>query len=322
MLNGHTPGIESRSAFLARMLREACELDLLALKPGNVGFHADGHGMTTDDFAASAEAIAAPLSDKGRSVGGRILAAVEATRAAVSCNTNLGIVLLCAPLMQAALDAVPGETLATSLARVLTALDVDDARYAYAAIRLAAPGGLGSSPRHDVRDLPEVTLLAAMREAGERDSIARQYACGFADIFGFGVPLLRRECARGRDETWAVTALYLEYLARLPDSHIVRKHGARIAARTGSRAAALAGMLASCDDPRRMENALLDWDRQLKADGVNPGTSADLAVATVLAARIDDWMTNDFTALQPASGLHGSPMWGKEEFQAPSMPTN
>ncbi len=247
---------------------------------------------------------------------------MEATRAVVPCNTNLGIVLLCAPLAQAALDARPGDTLAAALNRVLAGLDVEDARRAYAAIRLANPGGLGSSPRHDVHEPPGVTLLDAMREASDRDSIARQYASGFADIFEYGLPVLRRQRARGRAEAWAVTALYLDYLARLPDSHILRKYGSGVAGRTSAQAAALAGRLASCDDPRLLENDLLDWDRQLKAAGVNPGTSADLTVATLLAARIEDWMGNEFTAARPASGVRGNAMWGKEEIRTPSMPTN
>ncbi len=322
MLSRRAPAAGSRSAFLAQALRQACELDLLALKPGNVGFHGDGHGMSTDDFTASADAIAAPLAAAALTVGRRILAAVEATRAVVPCNTNLGIVLLCAPLAQAALDARPGDTLAAALERVLAGLDVEDARRAYAAIRLANPGGLGSSPRHDVREPPGVTLLDAMREASDRDSIARQYASGFADIFECGLPVLRRQRARGRAEAWAVTALYVDYLARLPDSHILRKHGAGVAGRTSAQAAALAGRLASCDDPRLMEKDLLDWDRQLKAAGVNPGTSADLTVATLLAARIEDWMGNEFTAARPASGVRGNAMWGKEEIRTPSMPTN
>ena len=58
--------------------------------------------MTVADFLASADAAAPPLAAPGAAVGARILAAVAATRAAVGQNTNLGIVLLCAPLAAAA----------------------------------------------------------------------------------------------------------------------------------------------------------------------------------------------------------------------------
>src|SRR5258708_12120653 len=81
-----------RGAFVA-----ACETELRALKPGNVHVHAGGHGMTVDDFRASAVAAAEPLSRPGLSVGARIEAAITATRATVACNTNLGTVPLAAP---------------------------------------------------------------------------------------------------------------------------------------------------------------------------------------------------------------------------------
>ncbi len=82
--------------------REACAAELAALKPGNVHRHAAGHGMTMDDFVRSADAAARPLCRTGATLGERILDAVAATRAAVGQNTNLGIVLLCAPLAMAA----------------------------------------------------------------------------------------------------------------------------------------------------------------------------------------------------------------------------
>jgi len=50
----------------------------------------------------SAQVAAGPLSVAGARVGRRIFGAVEATRAAVGRNTNLGIILLCAPLAAAA----------------------------------------------------------------------------------------------------------------------------------------------------------------------------------------------------------------------------
>ncbi len=56
---------------------------------------------------------------------------------------------------------------------------VEDAREVYAAIRLAAPGGLGRAVEQDVADEPTVTLLEVMRLAADRDDIAREYATGF-----------------------------------------------------------------------------------------------------------------------------------------------
>src|SRR5262245_59162273 len=152
----------------------ACMAELAALKPGNVHVYAAGHRMTVADFEASARASAPALAAPDLGVGQRILAALRRTRAAVSSNTNLGILLLCAPLAQAALETPVGE-LRRSLHKVLAALSVDDAAAAFEAISLANPGGLGEAAEHDVRTPPVVTLLEAMRIAADRDRIAAQY---------------------------------------------------------------------------------------------------------------------------------------------------
>ena len=87
---------------IAEAFIAACRDEIEAPKPGNVHVFADGHGMTVPDFLRSAEAAAPALSNPSLPVGARILAAVEATFAAVGMNTNLGIILLCAPLAAAA----------------------------------------------------------------------------------------------------------------------------------------------------------------------------------------------------------------------------
>ncbi len=112
---------------IAQAFIGACEDELRAPKPGNVHLFAGGHGMEAQDFIDSARAAAAPLSAADSSVGARILGAIEATWARVGKNTNLGIVLLCAPLAQAALRN-GGGGLRERLQRVLLACT--DAGYA------------------------------------------------------------------------------------------------------------------------------------------------------------------------------------------------
>ena len=270
------PAAALRQAYLA-----ACLAELDALKPGNVHIHAAGHGMSVEDFRVSARVSAPPLAARGSPVGRRILEAVAATRAAVGCNTNLGIVLLAAPLLAAAESAGPGG-LRASLARVLASLTVADAVAAYEAIRLAAPAGLGRAADQDAAAAPTIDLRRAMAMAAERDSIARQYATDYADIFAIGVARLRAEEAAGTAPEWAASHVYLDFLATLPDSHLRRKHGDGAAEAVRAEAAALAAALAhAAGDGRRA--ALLDFDRSLKQRGFNPGSSADLSVASLLA---------------------------------------
>jgi triphosphoribosyl-dephospho-CoA synthase len=262
----------ARAAFL-----RACALDVETRKPGNVSIASDGHRMHAAQFIASADAAVHGLFEHGARVGQRILDAVRATSNAVGCNTNLGIVLLCAPLC-AALERIDDMTRWRDATQdVLDRLDVEDARLAYEAIALANPGGLGDAPEQSVHATPTVTLLDAMRLAADRDSIARQYASGMADIFDTA-------CAIDvSNEHAAMLDTFLMFLAGTPDSHIVRKHGAPMAQSVTREAAAQRAHWLAAGS--RSQCAALDaWDVSLKARGINPGTSADLSVATLFAA--------------------------------------
>lgn len=273
---------------VAAAIRDACITDIRAFKPGNVSLASRGHGMHADDFISSAHAMSAVIAAPAAGVGRRILRAIEATRAVVQVNTNLGIVLLCAPLAQAATARLDEPSLRLRLRAVLGELDVDDAGLAYGAIRMAEPGGLGRSDRHDVTQGPLVTLREAMDEARERDRIAYQYVTDYRDIFETGLPALRHGLARWRSREWAAVHAYLIFLARFADSHIARKHGDEVAASVSLQARDLSQALGQVGDPAREMPALEAFDRQLKARSINPGTSADLTVATLVAMDLED----------------------------------
>jgi triphosphoribosyl-dephospho-CoA synthase len=267
------------AAAIAAAFTAACRDELDAPKPGNVHVFAAGHRMTAEEFIRSADAAAGPLSLPGARVGARILGAVEATRAAVGTNTNLGIILLCAPLAAAA-EAEPPD-LRGRLAHVLDDLDVNDAKLAFQAIARAAPAGLGRAERHDVFEPAVATLKAAMSEASPRDRIALQYVSTFADVFERGEPALAAAQAGGADPAWATLAVYLEFLSLFPDSHIVRKYGMNAAQEVCRFAHDFQTRLQSGEAPAALLRDLLRWDARLKAQAINPGTSADLTVATL-----------------------------------------
>jgi len=268
---------------IAAAFRAACLDELEAPKPGNVHVFASGHRMTAGEFVRSAEVAAGPLAFPGAQVGKRIRDAVEATLALVGTNTNLGIILLCAPLAAAA--ERPGE-LRSALAQVLASLNVRDAELAFRAIARAAPAGLGRVERHDVAEAATVTLKAAMAEASGRDRIARQYVSDFEDVFERGEPTLQAALERSHERQWATLAVYLEFLSAFPDSHIVRKHGTATAEYICRTAARYHERLRSAESPAVLLSDLLTWDTLLKERGINPGTSADLTVATLFAHRL------------------------------------
>jgi triphosphoribosyl-dephospho-CoA synthase len=276
--------VTARAEQIAAAFRAACRDELDAPKPGNVHVFADGHRMTADQFLRSAEAAAAPLCAPGTRIGARILGAVEATAAAVGTNTNLGIILLCAPIAAAA-ECKPPD-LRAEVTRVLADLDIADAQLAFRAIAAAAPAGLGRVDRHDVHEPPRVSLQIAMAEAADRDRIAYQYATDFADVFTIGMDALH--ATRAHEPIWATVAVYLAYLAAFPDTHIVRKYGRAVADEVRRAAEAFHLRLQAVEDPAHLLPDLLAWDRALKEKAINPGTSADLTVATLFVRRLRD----------------------------------
>jgi triphosphoribosyl-dephospho-CoA synthase len=266
---------------------EACEAELQAFKPGNVSVHSEGHGMTVEDFRLSARASAPPLCDPALSLGEKIFHAIAETRNAVGCNTNLGIVLLSAPMTEACLNAAKGTALRENLRHVLDRTTREDAHWAYQAIRLALPGGLGVSEEEDVHTNPAVTLLEAMRIAERRDRIAWQYTNYYTNVFDLAIPRYHRWLSLYGDEQWATLAVFTGLLSAFPDSHLERKFGVRYTGMVADRIMRVEQAMAVSGWPVQAMRVLREVDAEFKSAGINPGTTADLTVACLLAVRLD-----------------------------------
>jgi triphosphoribosyl-dephospho-CoA synthase len=264
---------------LANAFKTACIAELEALKPGNVHIFADGHGMTVQDFIASADAVSEVIALPNLTLGERILQSVQATQKAVHMNTNLGMILLCAPLIQAKF-VIQGTGLQANAHAVLGSTTVEDANACFAAIRLANPAGLGAANVHDVQNHADCTLLQAMQAAANRDMIAQQYANNFIHVFD-GLAYYQKALAKWQRPAWAATALYLHFLSNFLDSHIVRKHNETIAKLVQNQAVEHAIELSKAFNPKNYLTELLNFDAALKKQGLNPGTSADLTVASL-----------------------------------------
>ncbi|HUK32922.1 MAG TPA: triphosphoribosyl-dephospho-CoA synthase [Vicinamibacterales bacterium] len=273
---------------ISAMVQLACLLEVSAPKPGNVCPGRHFSDARYEDFLASAAAIGAPLAGAGaRPLGATIRLAIEATASWTASNTNLGLVLMLAPLARAAaLESTSHEPrarsrLRDSLRRVLAATTVADARDVYAAIRRASPGGLGQIDEQDVSGEPTVTLVEAMRLAADRDSIAREYATAYETTFLAGAPALER--ARADDLEWddAIVETFLTLLAAREDTHIARREGTSLArdVTCGAHDVLAAGGVRTAAGRR----ALGDFDRRLRDERhrANPGTTADLTAASV-----------------------------------------
>jgi triphosphoribosyl-dephospho-CoA synthase len=278
---------------IAAAVQLACLLETSAPKPGNVSPGVAFRDTRYEDFLASAAAIAPAFLDAGeQSVGETILRAIEATRRWTSANTNLGIVLLLAPLARAAHLSQP-ESLRDRLRTVLASTTIADADAAYRAIRVAHPGGLGDVSSQDIATAPTVTLTAAMTLAAARDDVAREYATGFARTFTVAVPALEQARANGLEWSQAIIECYLALLADSPDTLIIRKLGPDAAEKVRARAREVCAAGAIRSDAGRRAIAAFDLELRNSANSMNPGTSADITAAAV------------FVVLLMSRGRHG-----------------
>jgi triphosphoribosyl-dephospho-CoA synthase len=262
----------------------ACIWEAMARKVGNVHPNMRFGDMECVSFLISAAVITPNFGSHKdyRYIGDTILACTQRTRSVVGTNTNLGILLLLAPL------AYPGAPMNTRefSERVLNSglCGREEAGLVYEAIRVANPGGLGDAPEQDVREAPTVTLVEAMRLAADRDMIARQYANGFADVFDFGVPAFLDALARFGCVEAAIIDSQLAWLANYPDSLIARKNGAAVAEAVRNQAGEV--LLAGGIGTAAGRAAGVDLDRYLRSEGnkLNPGTTADLITACLFVA--------------------------------------
>jgi triphosphoribosyl-dephospho-CoA synthase len=259
--------------FIASAAQLACLIEASAPKPGNVSPGRDFPDASYEDFLASAAAIGPALASE-LPLGATINAAIRATGQWTRSNTNLGMVLLLAPLARAARSSASSSLpLRDALHNVLASTTVEDAREVYAAIRLARPGGLGTVAEEDVAGEPGVALTDAMRMAADRDSIAAEYATDFRITFDIGLPTLLAAKSHGWEE--ATVRTYLALLAEIPDTHIARKFGSSVAADVSRRAR---GAVRAGPEGRA------HFDEELRSAGVNPGTTADLTAAALYVA--------------------------------------
>lgn len=256
----------------------ACIYEVTARKPGNVHPGSDFDDTTTYTAFINSAVLSGPILGRARDVGvgQSVLDAVRETRAAVRTNTNLGTLLLLAPLAAVS----PDQTLAEGVGDVLKKLTRTDTWSVYEAITLSGAGGLGRSDEADVFDeVPTLlTLVDAMRLAADRDLVARQYTNQFADVFRVA-DWITEALHSALCLSDAIVYTHVRQLASQPDSLIQRKCGPQIAREATGRAAAV--LKRGSPDDATYRQALSELDAWLRADGNrrNPGTTADLIAA-------------------------------------------
>lgn len=295
---------------IALMAQTACILEVDAPKVGNVNRYFDFSDASLEDFHLSALAIGRSfgfLLHQG--VGKTVYEAVKATRSVVLTNTNLGIVLLLAPLGMAWCRMLKNQKRPNSqsseskfnqwkkeLRLVLDTLSIEDSYYVYEAIRLASPSGMGEVEEHDVfqEERPSISLLEVMTLASERDLIAQQYVTGFELVLDKGYNMLKSSLGQGLCLTQAIAHTHLYLLGEVEDSLITRKLGKAWSREVMARARIVweqGGWLTALG-----QKYVLEFDQWLRKDGhnLNPGTTADLIAAIIFVYL----MEKDFSKIE------------------------
>ena len=263
----------------------ACKKDIELVKPGNVNLNSPHSDTTAQDYLNSATLSSKELFREEYSLGERILKSINVTRETVRTNTNLGIILLCAPIAQACIN-FNNIGLKEGLKKVLKNTSIQDTQDLCMAIKISSPGGLGRSNIYDINSKPITTIEEIMGYSANYDRISYQYAHNYGDIFDFIIPRLVFLNEKHNSLDVSLSLMFIEILAKIPDSHIYRKFGKKIAKKTSNNAYDLLKILDREHSPDYLADELNNLDYKYKKKGINPGTTADLLVASLMIYKI------------------------------------
>tara|TARA_B100001750_G_scaffold150321_1_gene120421 strand:- start:495 stop:1376 length:882 start_codon:yes stop_codon:yes gene_type:complete len=264
----------------------SCRKDVEALKPGNVYLSSPHADTNSNDYIKSSIHSSEVLFLENFELGERILESIKLTKKFIKQNTNLGIILVCAPLIHS-LIKYHDHPLKEGLLLTLQNSTKEDTLSICEAINIANPGGLGKSREYDTQSLPNVGLVDIMEYSSKYDRISYQYTHSFKDILDFVVPCLNHHQERYKSLDFSISLTFLEILSKIPDSHIERKFGHKIAKKTSNQANDLLKILVTERiNQDSFYNQLNNLDYAYKKQGINPGTTADLLVAGLMIKKI------------------------------------
>jgi len=263
----------------------ACRKDIEIIKPGNVNIKSPHLDTKAEDYLESSLLSSKELFKTDYSLGERILNSIKITRSKVKTNTNLGIILLCAPIIHACIY-FNNLTLREGIKKTLSTSTVKDTQDLCMAINISAPGGLGTREIYDTASKPTVSILEIMNHSASYDRISYQYSHDYSDIFDFIIPRLVFLNKKHNSLDISLSLMFMEILAKIPDSHISRKFDDKIAKKTSNNASDLLKILDREYSPDYLVDRLNNLDYEYKKKGINPGTTADLLVASLMIYKI------------------------------------
>jgi triphosphoribosyl-dephospho-CoA synthase len=269
----------------ARSVVENAQLALLlevtgTPKPGNVDRAHDYDDLRFEHFLAGGIGArhGLELAADGESLGRAFERAVAGMSRQRGGNSQFGALLVLTPLVRAAADGDLSGERAAEVARETTVADAADFYRAFEHVDVAVddpPEGMDAlDVRRGADAVPAVeerglTLYDVMERSTDVDGIAREWTGAFERSFHAAGRLLDLD---GPVPDRAAR-VFLELLADEPDTFVATKYDRETAREATERAAAaLDG-----GDPWTLADEFV-------AEGINPGTTADLTAAALFVA--------------------------------------
>ena len=260
-------------------------------KPGNVDRERDFPDLRFEHFLAGAVGAGPGLhaAEEGAPVGEAFERAVSGMSQQAGGNTQFGALLLLVPLVRAAADSqdASGDLSPEDATRVVEATTTEDAANFYRAFdhadvfvddppedaqALDVRRGSDAIPAVEERDATMYDVLAL---GDDDDDVAAEWTGGFERTFWAADRLA--DLPDDAPASAKAAQVYLELLAREPDTLVAKQHGAKTAESVRVRAQeALEGG----------PEVVAAFAESLVADGVNPGTTADLTAAGLFVALV------------------------------------
>ncbi|HUU76145.1 MAG TPA: triphosphoribosyl-dephospho-CoA synthase [Methanoregulaceae archaeon] len=245
-------------------------------KPGNVDRCHDYPDTRIEHFLASA-ILVRPALEKAMQhtsgVGKIIHEAVELSSVHSGGNTHFGAFILLIPLIMG--DGIEGAT------RIVRETTVEDAIEFYRAfgrtnVRVISGDELDVNDPGMIDELRtrEMTLYDVMLHSAPNDMVAREWVNGFALTKRTTDRIMEEGC--GRD---SVVRSFLWLLSIEPDTFVIKKHGRDTAWEVMQKAT----------EVREGVRDLETFDAQCIKDGINPGSIADIIIASIYSAMGEGW---------------------------------
>jgi triphosphoribosyl-dephospho-CoA synthase len=258
-------------AQLAMML-EVCAYP----KPGNVDRCHDYTETRLEHFLASVIFARPALEEAEAGVGriGEIIKhAVRDTNCHEGGNTHFGAFILLIPIIYG--NGIPGALSAIEKTDVSDAVAFYKA-FAMTSVKMNATDDLDVRDPHTltiIRDR-EITLLEVMRHSAANDMVAREWITGFP-LSRRGADLLK-QFGPGRQ---AIVNTFLTLLASETDTFIIKKHGTAVAHE----------IMLTAREVLDGKRSLADFDADCIQRDINPGSIADILIASLFIALGEGW---------------------------------